>query len=224
MSKHLPPDPGDEDSPLLQIPRNLLPCDDGPTLSNLVLFRRAVGINAGSGPHDDSDNAEAGRAAALGVYADAIAAYRRARTLCILATVVVYACHAAQLLTGAALTSMGPSAGVHRFGITALGGANTVVAGVLAWMKGRGAPDGMRADEAGFRRLRDWIEETEALVALGAVGGTRDEIGELVAEAFRRWHVANDGGRDERSGEYLRGENVDGSKGKGLTARWLRGW
>ncbi|KAK6227485.1 C6 transcription factor [Colletotrichum tabaci] len=221
MSKHLPPHPGDEDSPLL--PRNLLLSDDGPTVSNLVLFRRAVGINAGSGPHDDSDT-ETGRAAALGIYAEAIAAYRRARTLRILATVVVYACHAAQLLTGAALTSMGPSAGVHRFGITALGGANTVVAGVLAWMKGRGVPDGMRADEVGFRRLRDWIEETEALVALGAVGGTRDEIGELVAEAFRRWHVANDGGRDERSGEYLREENVGGSKGKGLTARWLRGW
>ncbi|WQF77416.1 hypothetical protein CDEST_02430 [Colletotrichum destructivum] len=221
MSKHLPPHPGDEDSPLL--PRNLLPSDDEPILSNLVLFRRAVGINAGSGLHDDSDT-EAGRAAALGIYADAIAAYRRTRTLRILATVIVYACHAAQLLTGAALTSMGPSAGVHRFGITALGGANTFVAGVLAWMKGRGVPDGMRADEAGFRRLRDWIEETEALVALGAVGGTRDEIGELVAEAFRRWHVANDGGRDERSGEYLREGNADGSKGKGLTARWLRGW
>ncbi|KAJ0137390.1 hypothetical protein CTA2_2049, partial [Colletotrichum tanaceti] len=172
----------------------------------------------------------AAAAAALGIYADAIAAHRRARALRILATVVVYACHAAQLLAGAALTSMGPSAGVHRFGITALGGVNTVVAGVLAWMKGRGVPDAMRADEAGFRRLRDWIEETEALVALGAVGGTRDEIGELVAEAFRRWHVANDGGRDGRSGEYLREESGHiggthrGSRRKGLTARWLRGW
>ncbi|OBR15054.1 C6 transcription factor [Colletotrichum higginsianum IMI 349063] len=84
------PTPGDEDFPLL--PRNLLPCDSRPTLSNLVPFRCAVGFNtAGSGPYDDSDT-EAGRAAALGIYTDPIAAHRRIRTLRILTTVVVCLC------------------------------------------------------------------------------------------------------------------------------------
>ncbi|KAK1979291.1 hypothetical protein LZ30DRAFT_563797, partial [Colletotrichum cereale] len=111
----------------------------------------------------------------------------------------------------------------HRVSITALGAANTVVAGLLTWAKSRGLPDGLRRREAEFRRLRDWIEETEALLALGAVGGTRDEVGALVSEAYARWHLASERGEDGRLEEFHGEEDDGGGEGKGLGARWLRG-
>ncbi|KZL87406.1 c6 transcription protein [Colletotrichum incanum] len=219
MSKPLAPRPSGERSPLL--PHDALPRDE-PTPSNLLLFRRAIGINTRSEPHDEC-NLEAGRATALGIYAATIAAHRRFRTLRILVTVLVYTCHATQLVIGAVLTSMGPSAGIHRVGITVLGGVNTVVAGVLTWMKGQGMPDKLRRDETEFRRLQDWIEETEALLTLGTVGGTREEVGELIAAAFRRWHLANERGEEGKTEDYRLEEEDEGRKGKGLTRKWLRG-
>ncbi|KAK2026940.1 hypothetical protein LX32DRAFT_695210 [Colletotrichum zoysiae] len=234
MSKPLPPRPSDERSPLLPL------LDDDPDPSSLVLFRRAVGINVRVSTHHDDDGGGGGgdalesarSPAPLGIYAAAIAAHRRFRALRVAATVAVYACHAAHLVVGAALTSLGPSAGAHRVSITALGAVNTVVAGLLTWAKGRGLPDALRRREAELRRVRDWIEETEALLALGVVGRTRDEVGALVAEAFARWHLASEQrGEDGKleAAAYRGGEEEDdddddkGAKGKGLTARWLRG-
>ncbi|EFQ32489.1 uncharacterized protein GLRG_07759 [Colletotrichum graminicola M1.001] len=68
MSKPLPPRPSDERS-------LLLPLDDpGPDPSDLVLFRRAVGINVRYDDGGDADDAalESSRAAPLGIYAAAI--------------------------------------------------------------------------------------------------------------------------------------------------------
>lgn len=50
----------------------------------------------------------------------------------------------------------GPSAGDHVLAITILGAANTVIAGVLALIKGQGLPDRLYHDRAEFRRLQDW--------------------------------------------------------------------
>ncbi|GKT48216.1 uncharacterized protein ColSpa_08397 [Colletotrichum spaethianum] len=220
MSKSLPPSPSDERSPLL--PHDALTRDDPDSSTNLVLFRRAIGINTCSEPRDDC-NLEAGRTTALGIYAGTIAGHRRFRTLRIVATVLVYTCHATQLVIGAVLTTMGPSAGTHRVGITVLGGVNTAVAGVLTWMKGQGVPDKLWRKEMAFRRLLDWIEETEALLMLGTIGETREEVGELIAAAFRKWHFANERGEDGSSDDYHSDESK-GRKGKGLTTNWLRGW
>jgi hypothetical protein len=50
----------------------------------------------------------------------------------------------------------GPSAGDHVIVITVLGAVNTVVAGVLALVKGQGLPDRLFHDRAEFQRLLDW--------------------------------------------------------------------
>ncbi|KAF9873791.1 hypothetical protein CkaCkLH20_08901 [Colletotrichum karsti] len=215
MSTAASPRPSGETSPLL-------PRDDPPNPSNLLLFRRAVGINADLHPRDEC-NLEAGRTAAAGIYASTIAAHRRARIFRIIVSTLLYTCHAAQLVTGAVVTAMGPSAGTHRLGITVLGAANTVIAGVLTFMKSRGIPEKMRRNEVEFRRLQDWIEETDALLMLGVIGDTRDEVGELVAGAYRRWNLANERGEDVRPEEYSREEQENGKK-KGLSFKWSRGW
>lgn len=218
MSRPLSPSPSNEASPLLSRHEDAL--RDQPNPSNLLLFRRAIGINTHLGPEDEC-NLEGGRSAALGIYAATIAARDRYRIYRILVTVLLYTCHAVQLVIGAVLTALGPSAGTHRRSITVLGAINTAVAGVLTLMKSKGLPEKLRRDEIGFRRLQDWMEETEALLVLGVVGGTREEVGELVAAAFRRWNVANERGEDVRPGEYAREEDGGGKK---RSAKWLRSW
>ncbi|KAF6835672.1 C6 transcription factor [Colletotrichum plurivorum] len=219
MSKPLSSRPSDEASPLLSR-ENADLSHSQPNLSNLRIFRRAVGIKSHLSPQDEC-NLEAGRATALGIYASTIAARRRLRTSRIAVSVLLYACHAVQLIVGAVLTAMGPSAGTHRLGITVLGAVNTVVAGILTLMKGKGLPEKLRRDEVEFRRLQDWIEETEALLVLSVVGGTKDEVGELVASAFRRWNLANAKGEDVRPEDYA--QEADRGGNQGVTANWLRG-
>ncbi|KAL0936023.1 C6 transcription factor [Colletotrichum truncatum] len=221
MSKTITALPSDEASPLL--PRDEVGPHNSPNPSNLVLFRRAIGINANVDPHDEC-NLEAGRASALGIYAATIATARRLRITRILVSILLYVCHAAQLIIGAVLTAMGPSAGTHRLGITILGAVNTVVAGVLTFMKGQGMPEKLRKNETEFRRLQNWIEETEALIVLGVVGSTRDEVGELVAAGFKRWNLANERMEDVRPEEYLRQDEEVAGSGKGLTSKKLRKW
>lgn len=45
-----------------------------------------------------------------------------------------------QLAIGATITALGPLANKHMLAITILGALNTVIAGILALMKGRGLP------------------------------------------------------------------------------------
>jgi hypothetical protein len=54
------------------------------------------------------------------------------------------------------LANRGPSAGDHVLAITLLGAFNTVIAGILALIKGQGLPDRLYHDRAEFRRLQDW--------------------------------------------------------------------
>jgi len=83
----------------------------------------------------------------------------------------------------------GPTAGSYPALITLLGAINTVVAGVLALIKGQGLAERLRHDQAEFRKLQDWIEQTEALLAVGVIGRNRQEVGLLVQVAFRKYNA-----------------------------------
>lgn len=50
----------------------------------------------------------------------------------------------AQIVVGAAITALGPSGGEHKLAITILGAVNTSIAGLLAFLKGRGLPERLR--------------------------------------------------------------------------------
>ena len=55
-----------------------------------------------------------------------------------------------------AVSNRGPTAGDHVLAITQPGAVNTVIAGVLALVKGQGLPDRLYHDRAEYRRLQDW--------------------------------------------------------------------
>ncbi|KAI2616126.1 hypothetical protein GGS26DRAFT_578948 [Hypomontagnella submonticulosa] len=156
---------------------------------NLVIFRRALGINYHREP-DDGCTLEEGRHTAVGIYKSVIQAQQTKAIQHALLTAFLYLCYFAQIVIGAALTAVGPTSGRYETLITVLGAVNTVLAGILALIKGSGQPGRLEKDRIGFRRLQDWIEETEALLAVGVIGRNRKEVGLLVESAFKRYNAA----------------------------------
>ncbi|KAK1771466.1 hypothetical protein QBC33DRAFT_591779 [Phialemonium atrogriseum] len=164
---------------------------------NLLICRRAVGI-IGSPSSDDDRGLEEGQKRG-GVCGAVVRAQGRKRVRHVLLDGLLYGSHLAQVVVGAALTALGPEAGRDAVLITVLGAVNTVVAGVLALVKGQGLPERLKKDEAEFRKLRDWIEETDALLAAGVVGRDRGEIGCLVELVFKKYNAAKAGEENNRS-------------------------
>ncbi|KAK0715111.1 hypothetical protein B0H67DRAFT_487615 [Lasiosphaeris hirsuta] len=171
---------------------------------NLVIFRRAVGINASLSGALTARSLEEGRSEATGMYAATLTAQRNKRVAYTLITLLVYASHFMQIIIGASLTALGPSAGEHTVTITILGAFNTVMAGVLALVKGQGLPERLRQDRVEFRKLQDWIEQTEALLTVGVIGKDRKEVGLLVQIAFVKYNAAKASEENNVPENYIR--------------------
>ncbi|GAB1319171.1 hypothetical protein MFIFM68171_09381 [Madurella fahalii] len=176
---------------------------------NLVIFRRAVGINSALAGSTDPESLEEGRKKAVGIYAAALKAERRKKLMYRLISILVNGCHFAQIIIGASLTALGPSAGEHVIVITVLGAINTVVAGILALVKGQGLPDRWYHDQAEYRKLQDWIEQTEALLAVGVIGRNRKEVGMLVQVAFKKYNAAKECEENNVPENYVRPPDTD---------------
>jgi hypothetical protein len=76
------------------------------------------------------------------------------------ATVFINGCLGAQIVVAAALTAMGAANSSH-VGITAFGAINTVIAGILTYLKGSGLPNRIRYYEQEWKRIREYIEQRE---------------------------------------------------------------
>lgn len=78
------------------------------------------------------------------------------------------------------------------------------MAGVLALIKGQGLAERLRHDQAEFRKLQDWIEQTEALLAVGVIGRNRQEVGLLVQVAFKKYNAAKTSEENNIPENYIR--------------------
>lgn len=169
---------------------------------NLIIFRRAVGINCSKGRMEGA-TLEEGRRNATGVYKSVIDAQTKKHTQHALMTALLYMLYLAQIIIGAALTGLGPSSAHFSLAITILGATNTIVAGVLALIKGSGQPQRLGKDQVGYRKIQDWIEETEALLAVGVIGRDRKEVGLLVEVAFKKYNAAKASEENNRPDMYV---------------------
>lgn len=162
---------------------------------NLAVFRRAIGINSDTGdwsraPGMSLPDVETGRRNAVGMYRAVLQQHQYKRRLHHAVSGLVWTCHGVQIVVGAALTSLGLAAGSRtKVAITVLGAVQTMVASVLTTLRSKKLPEKLSKPEADFRELLVWIEETEALVAVGVTGKSRAEVGELVETAFAKYNA-----------------------------------
>ncbi|KAI1152787.1 hypothetical protein F4825DRAFT_450206 [Nemania diffusa] len=157
---------------------------------NLLIFRKALGINVHRAVADANGTLEEGRKSAMGIYRTVIETQTRMIIQHALLQAFLYFVYFVQIIIGAVLTALGATSEGYKIAITILGAFNTVLAGVLALIKGSGQPQKLGKDRIGYRRLQDWIEETEALLAVGVIGRNRREVGLLVESAFKRYNAA----------------------------------
>ncbi|KAI1400284.1 hypothetical protein F4819DRAFT_461872 [Hypoxylon fuscum] len=188
----------------------------GPNDENLIIFRKALGINYHR-EAADSGTLEEGRKSAIGVYKSVLQAQNTKGFQHAFLTAFLYICYFAQIVVGAALTAIGPSSAKYETTITVLGAVNTTLAGILALIRGSGQPQRLEKDRVGFRRLQDWIEETEALLAVGVIGRDRKEVGLLVESAFKRYNAAKMS-VENNSPDYYVNQPTEGRPGDDDTA------
>ncbi|KAJ4394224.1 hypothetical protein N0V93_003441 [Gnomoniopsis smithogilvyi] len=177
---------------------------------HLLIFRRAVGINSDrASTLTDEETLEEGRRQAVGVYRSVIQNQRSKRTTHHILGSILYASHFLQIVLAATLTALGPNAKNYEIPITVLGAVNTVTAGILAVLKGSGMIERLAKDEVEFKKLQDWIEETESLLSVGIIGRNRKEVGVLVEVAFKKYNACFG-----RSYEIMSSSDIIGNRGK----------
>ncbi|KAJ4315895.1 hypothetical protein N0V94_005723 [Neodidymelliopsis sp. IMI 364377] len=76
------------------------------------------------------------------------------------ASVLINSCLGLQVIVAAALTAMG-AANTNHVSITAFGAINTVIAGILTYLKGSGLPNRIRWYENEWKKVREYIEQRE---------------------------------------------------------------
>lgn len=170
----------------------------------LRVFRRAVGINSDQAPKSIRPGAsELGLHEPTGIYRKVIDEKRGRKTKHFIISWMLNFVHFAQIVIGATLTALGPNAARYAIPITVLGAINTVIAGVLALLKGSGLPERLHKDETELRKLQEWIEETEALLATGVIGWDKRDIGVLVESAFRKYNSVLKSVENNRPDSYV---------------------
>jgi hypothetical protein len=95
-----------------------------------------------------------------------------------------------QVIIGAVITALGPSATDHMVAITVLGAINTSSAGLLALLKGRGLPQRLRGSMIEISKVLDFIQDTSVLLKYDKSRVPNNGIGPLLEESFQRYASA----------------------------------
>ncbi|KAF2691016.1 hypothetical protein K458DRAFT_412333 [Lentithecium fluviatile CBS 122367] len=128
----------------------------------LTIFRHLIGIHStratpGALPHLHFD----GRVAPnLGMYNRVVHREQQAKRSYKFASIMINSCLGVQIIVAAALTALGAANSSHR-AVTAFGAVNTVIAGMLTYLKGSGLPNRIRYYENEWKRVREYIEQRE---------------------------------------------------------------
>lgn len=139
----------------------------------LLKLRTIIGISTPTAllpPTPSSKNPFSNRPAPnLGIYTRIIHEEASAKRQFYFAASIINICYFGQICLAAALTALGASAS-SNIAITVLGAANTVLAGVLTYLKGQGLPNRLRMYWTGLRKCREFIEEKEREIAAEGYG------------------------------------------------------
>jgi len=175
--------------------------DDTNNATNLSKFRRAIGINV----DDKSDDLEAARKTARGMYKEVINIQLWRNRQYHLVEGVFYLTLGTQIVIGACLAALGPLSSDHGKAITILGVVNSSLAGALALLKGQNLPDRLRKDGFEMKKVQDFIEETE--IRLQTMEGdpqefTGEELDTVLQSVFAQYNAARDTAEMNRPDSY----------------------
>ncbi|KAL8800486.1 MAG: hypothetical protein Q9182_005158 [Xanthomendoza sp. 2 TL-2023] len=145
----------------------------------------------------------------LGIYTRIIHEERSAKRQFYFAASVINVCYFGQICIAAALTALGAS-GSSNIAITVLGAANTVLAGVLTYLKGQGLPNRLRMYWSSLRKCREFIEEKEREIEAegwwgvdGDSEGMGMDVESVIETIVKMYHDVRQTAEDNTPDTYL---------------------
>ncbi|KAJ6006789.1 hypothetical protein N7451_004733 [Penicillium sp. IBT 35674x] len=134
-------------------PEALIPAND-----KLLIFRALTGID--SVPALTQGGHLLRSAPNVGIYTRVIRNETKAARGYRLFNYMINLCLGIQIVVAAALTALGAASGPHS-AITAFGAINTIVAGILTYLRGSGLPDRLKGYQNKWKHIREYIEQRE---------------------------------------------------------------
>lgn len=129
-----------------------------PSNDKLLVFRALTGID--SAPILFAPGNHRRTAENVGIYTRVVQAEAWAVQRYRFFTILINVCLGIQIVVAAALTALGAASGPNS-AVTAFGAINTIMAGILTYLKGSGLPDRMKVYQKEWRNVREYIEQRE---------------------------------------------------------------
>lgn len=159
------------------VPRTVVPTDSNhliPPEDKLLVFRALTGIDSVPAltiPHHNSRTAPN-----VGIYERVVCAEQNTASRYRMFSIVMNTCLAIQVIAAAAITALGAASGPHS-AVTTFGALNTIMAGILTYLKGSGLPDRLKHYQNEWRNIREYIEQREReLCLVGCEIDVQEEI------------------------------------------------
>ncbi|KAL4861331.1 hypothetical protein BDV12DRAFT_180421 [Aspergillus spectabilis] len=169
-----------------------------PPTDKLLVFRALTGID--SAPALNVMHHTPRTAPNVGIYTRVVKAETKAASRYKFHATLINTCLSIQIVVAAALTALGAARGPHN-AVTAFGAINTIVAGILTYLKGSGLPDRLKHYQNEWRNIREYIEQRERELCLhGCEMDVEEEIQiiEQMYEGVKREIEATKSGGDNR--------------------------
>lgn len=142
--------------------RFVLPVNDHdhliPPNDKLLIFRALTGID--SVPALTSGGHLLRTAPNVGIYTRVVKNETKSARAYRLFNWMINICLGIQIIVAAAVTALGAASGPHS-AITAFGAINTIMAGILTYLRGSGLPDRLKAYQNKWKNIREYIEQRE---------------------------------------------------------------
>lgn len=124
----------------------------------LLGFRALTGIDSApalmtQGHHDRT-------APNVGIYTRVVQAEETTAQRYKFFSILINTCLGIQIVVAAAVTALGAASGPHS-AVTAFGAINTIMAGILTYLKGSGLPDRLKHYHNEWKNIREYIEQRE---------------------------------------------------------------
>lgn len=177
-----------------------------PPNDKLLVFRALTGIDdvpALTTPHHSDRTAPN-----IGIYARVVRAEQSAAKRFRFFNILMNVCLGIQVVAAAAITALGAASGPHG-AVTAFGALNTIMAGILTYLRGSGLPDRLKHYQNEWRNIREYVEQRERELCLdGCELDVQEEIivVERMYEGVKREIESTKSGGENRTGtaDYTR--------------------
>ncbi|EAU32027.1 conserved hypothetical protein [Aspergillus terreus NIH2624] len=197
----MPPDAATEDPETRAKRQTVVRTDEStliPPTDKLLVFRALTGID--SVPALTTLNHLRRTAPNVGIYTRVVRAEQSAAQRYRFFSILINTCLGIQIVVAAALTALGAASGPHS-AVTAFGAINTIMAGVLTYLKGSGLPDRLKHYQNEWRNIREYVEQRERELCLnGCDLDVQEEIQiiESMYEGVKREIEATKSGGESR--------------------------